>query len=159
MSRISKGFTLVEVLLVSLISGALIALVVTAYLAGAQLFDKEISRTDLFWSSQQALETITANLRECQAVTEPGLDRLTCWWRDLNGNASLESDELLTYSLSAESLLETWGSAERGLVNSVSSLVFMYNDAYDPKLVTIVLTLNEAGTPLTSETSVRIRNR
>ncbi|MCU0640824.1 MAG: hypothetical protein MUC35_01905 [Candidatus Margulisbacteria bacterium] len=159
MSRISKGFTLVEVLLASLLSGLLIVLVISAYLAGARLFENELSQSDLFWSGQQAAETMAARIRESQAATDPQSDRLTLWWRDLDNDASAEADELLTYSVSGESLLETTGGTGRGLARAVHSLVFSYDGLTDPKLVTATLTLSSESTVITIESVARIRNQ
>jgi len=145
-------------LIVTAVSGILVALVVFAYLTAALIFDQELRRSDVFWAGQQAAKTMTEELKKCLAVTDPQANRITFWWRDVDGDSSLEASELITYAVSSESLLEISSSGSRGLANHVRALNFTYDDTTGPKFVAVTLTLSNESGPLTIESSAWIRN-
>ena len=148
-----------ELVLVIAISSAVLFVIVTAYLTGVQSFTREMSRFDIFWEANQALEDITGNIRGCLDVTSAASDSITFWWDDLNDNTSMEADEVMTYSLSGQKLIQTIGSGSKPILDHVADFELEYDNPAYPTLVTVTLTMQKEGNYATLEAKADIRNR
>jgi hypothetical protein len=158
MWRTSKGITLFELLISMAVSLILTTLVISVYLVSNQLFTGEVSRSDIFWEGSRGADTLSKEIREGLEITSAEAGRLTLWWKDLNANGSKEAGEIITYSLSGESLMRKFGSDLRGVASLISRLSFSYDSPLTPKLVTITITTSSQGKTTTLETKARLRN-
>jgi len=158
MSRTSKGVTILELVLATMISTFLIGAVITAYIVSMRLFSQQMGETDIFWNGQRAADIMVGEIREALSVVSPNTNNITFWWKDLNGNSSREANETITYSLSSHDLLRSIGASVHTLASNVDSINFSYDTTPNPRLVTISLVLSSAGQTASVESKVKIRN-
>ncbi len=154
----NKGFTIFELILAMSISIIMIAMIVSIYSISLRLFSQVLSRSDVFWNGQLAMNRMTTEIRESLMVTDPGAGNISFWWKDFNLNGTSESGEIVTYSLSGNNLIRSSGGASQNIAGGVSFLGFDYNITPRPRLVTITLRLNSANEAATIESKAKVRN-
>ena len=157
MRQITKGLTLIELVIAMAISLAVLFVVAVAYFASVRTFTQEISRSDIFWDGYRGLDTMTEELRDSLEITAMETDSISFWWKDLNENGSMEANEVVSYVLSGEGLTRSVGSDSAPLVQNVIGFNLAYDYPADPGLITITLTLRKEGQMTTLESKVSPR--
>jgi len=158
MSQTSKGVTILELVLATMISTLLIGAVISAYLVSMRIFSQQTGETDIFWNGQRAADIMVGEIRESLSVVTPNSNSLSFWWKDLNGNSSREANETVTYSLSSHDLMRSLGASVHALASNVDAISFGYDTTPNPRLITITLVLSSAGETASVESKVKLRN-
>ena len=125
-----KGFTLIEILVVTAIGGMLMAGLVTAiiqvYLGNIRNSDQVVILTEL----DHAVLWIKKDLEMVQStdLTEEDQIPVTLWWTDYTGWTTEEMrDHYVTYALSGTELLRTYDGTEYVIGRHITDIGFTQN--------------------------------
>ncbi|MEE8638508.1 MAG: hypothetical protein V3T21_05645 [Candidatus Margulisiibacteriota bacterium] len=152
------GITLIELVFSMALSLVILLVVVLAYLVGIRSFTQEMSRFDIFWDAHQGLGTITGDIRECDDVISAQAGSIEIWL-DLNGDTTMEANEVVGYALSGQNLIRTIGSESKPVVHNIVGFDLEYDNPAYPTLVTVTLTMLKEGNLATLESKADIRSR
>lgn len=153
-----KGFTLIEMIIVVSISAVLIALIISAYVTGSNLFQQEASRADIWQEGNHSLEIMSKEIMKSRQITSAESARITLWPEDLNTNNTIEANEIIAYYRQSGNLIRASSTDTMILTGHATSLNFTYNQPANPSLVFISLTLSDGQRLSTFETRARLRN-
>jgi len=158
MSSIKKcqGVTLIEMLIVMVLALGILSAIIMAYTVTLRSYTGGFGRAALLDNANSALEKMTKDIRSSRQVVTAQPTKISLWSVDLNGNYSIEANELISYEVQAGKLLRTT-STESGRVADLVSTLAISSDA-GAKLVTIDLTLANGSLLLTLEAKAKLRN-
>ena len=157
MPRPIRGLTLLELVLALATSTVILGLLMVAYFAGIRAFTQEIDQFDMFWEGEQAVDRLVSEVRESLDITSLENTVISFWWRDINGNTSMEADEIVTYSRSGDYLVRSNGGSSQPLARNVALFNLDFDDPIDPSLIRIKLVLAKNGSITTIESKVAPR--
>ena len=123
-SRLERGFTLPEVSVAIAVSGILITALLSFTVYAAKSFIGMQNYVDLEQKSQNAIDTMTRNIRETQSLTSYGTTVLN-GATITNVVTFLDSDGIpLTYHFTNNILLQSKGGVDAMLLTNVDYLCF-----------------------------------
>jgi prepilin-type N-terminal cleavage/methylation domain-containing protein len=163
MLRRSKGFTLVESILVLAMLSIVMVIIFYAFSASMSIFSGEISEADASLEAHRAMERMTKDLRGALQIIDANDTSITFWNSDLNGDGTVEANELVTYSWTGTSegfINRTVQTSTREISTGIKSFSLTYNDASVEaiRVVTIKMTAKIGTNISTLESSVNGRN-
>jgi prepilin-type N-terminal cleavage/methylation domain-containing protein len=156
-----KGFTIIELLISMAMLLTLLMVIFMVYNVGNKMMISENSRTDLMIEGSRAVDSLTKELREARTITTSEARSIT-FWRDLNGNSTMEANEIIKFSWSGTSgdrLKRTvLSTQESTLSNYVQNFQLTYDNPSNIKLITMTLRVGQGTETMSFEASVRPRN-
>ncbi len=159
--RIKNGFTLLEAILTLGMISILIAVIIMAFIISLRIFSTELSESSIKFDAQKGIERMTEELRGALEIVSSESSSVGFWWKDLNANASRESDETVTFSWDGtpgSTLQRAQGTDKSKIIYNVNNLLFTYQYPGDIEVITISLTVAKENVISTMESSVRLRN-
>jgi len=161
--KLSKGFTLLELIIAM---GALtfaLALIFYAFTASMRIFTAELYEGDTAFEIQRSLDRMTKELRNSLEIVSANGTSITFWSEDLNSNGTREANETVTYSWTGTSegyLKRIVQTASIEVASGVKSFSLTYNNPAPSniRLINIYMTVQKGSNLSTLESSVKSRN-
>ncbi len=154
----NKGFTLVELLIVMVLSLGILSAIIMAYTATLHSYSGGFGQATLLNNAGDALEKMAKDIRSSRKVITAQPNRISLWSVDLNGNYSVEANETTSYTVEAGKIIRTTSTESGPVADSVLTLALSYDATADPRLVVIDLSLSDSGQLVTLETKAKLRN-
>lgn len=164
-----KGFTLMELIIVTALIGILAGVVAFTFTVGLKTWSSGFYRTNLRQDGNLVLERMGRELSQAYSIRNAEADAIT-FWLDADGN------EEVTFELENSNLKRTGGGVERVLTPDVQTFALSYRDLNNNpmtlpqdvasqakrdniRVITISLTLDKADETVTLSSSVYTRNQ
>lgn len=163
-----KGFTLIELIMVIVITSIIASVAAMLILEGAKSYQKEVSYSDIHNQGRLAIERMTREIRSGRQASEVGTTVIGA----ITGNPTNSliftdvTGTTITYSLSGTTLNRTVSGTPSPLANNVTTLQFRHYDnagnfttvPANVWLIEIYLITSNAGESLPLRVRVHPRN-
>ena len=153
------GVTLIEMIIVLVLSLIIVSVTILAYNTGNRIFVEQTSRSEVLSRGDTSLEKMTEEIQRSRRVTSAEISRIFIWPEDLNGNLTPEGNEIVSYSIQGGNLTRISSADSVILAGQAASLIFNYDNIINPRLVTIRLTLTSSSSLITFESKAMLRNK
>lgn len=165
----SKGFTLVELIIVTALIGILAGVVAFTFAVGLKTWSSGLDRTDIRQDGNLVLERMVRELSQAYSIRNAEEDAITFW-------ADADGDEEVTFELENSNLKRTSDGGETVLTPDVETFALSYRDVNNNlmtlpqdvasqskrdniRVIIILLTLDKADETVTLSSSVYTRNQ
>lgn len=154
---------MIELVTVIAILVLVVSLLVTIYLAGADIFGTEKNLSDIAIEGDRAMKTMVDEIRNGREVTVADNRQFTFWMQDADNDTVIDSSETVSYSwdgTSGGNLLRAVAGVPFILSKYVNDLNFTYDSGTLSSIRSVNIRLtNSIGTDVhTLESTVRLRN-
>ena len=161
--QISKGFTLLELMMAMAMLSIAIAVIFYAFSASMRVFTSELSDADASLEMHRAIERMTNELRGSLEIISANGTGITFWYDDLNNDGTREANETVQYSWTGTSegyINRTVQTSTQEIANGIKSFSLTYNDPSPSniRVVNIYITVQKDSTVSTLESGVKLRN-
>ena len=156
-----KGFTLLEAMISMAMLLIIFAVIFLAYIIGIKIFEGEKSQSDVTLEINQGIASLEKDLMGALEIVSAESHSVTFWYKDLNGNSTIEAAETMTYSWSGTPeapLIRALGGDSKPVANYVSDFELTYSIPENIKFITIKLVIQKDDIISTAESSVSLRN-
>ncbi len=161
--RKSKGFTLLESIMVMAVLTIAMGVIIYAFIASMRIYTAELSEADASIQAHRAMERMTKEMRSALEIVTATGTSVAFWYSDANGNGTREASETVKY---------TWTGSTTGLINrtvqtstlevatGVANINLTYNDPDPPdiRIINILIRVKKGTMVSTLESSVDLRN-
>jgi prepilin-type N-terminal cleavage/methylation domain-containing protein len=163
MLRMTPGFTLIESIMVMAMLSIMMVVIFYAFSASMSIFSGEISEADASLEAHRAMERMTKDLRGSLQIVAANSTSITFWNSDINGDGTMEANELVTYSWTGTSegyINRTIQTSTREISTGIMRFALTYNDPSLEaiRVITILMTAKKGSNVCTLESSVDGRN-
>lgn len=165
----SKGFTLMEIIIVTALIGILAGVVAFTFAVGLKTWSSGLDRTDIRQDGNLVLERMVRELSQAYSIRNAEEDAITFW-------ADADGDEEVTFELENSNLKRTSDGGETVLTPDVETFALSYRDVNNNlmtlpqdvasqskrdniRVIIILLTLDKADETVTLSSSVYTRNQ
>ena len=161
--KLSKGFTLLELIIAMGVLTFALALIIYAFTASMHIFTAELYEGDTAIEIQRSIDRMTKELRNSLEIVSANGISITFWSEDLNSNGTREANETVTYSWTGTSegyLKRIVQTASIEVASGVKSFSLTYNNPAPSniRLINIYMTVQKGSNLSTLESSVKSRN-
>jgi prepilin-type N-terminal cleavage/methylation domain-containing protein len=161
--KLSKGFTLLELIIAMGVLTFAMALIIYAFTQSMRIFTAELYEGDTAAEIQRSLDRMTKELRNALEIVSTSETSVTFWYQDLNNNGTREANETVTYSWTGTSegyLKRIVQTASIEVATGVKSFSLTYNNPTPAniRLINIYITVQKGSNLSTLESSVKSRN-
>ena len=158
-----KALTLIELLMVMLMLFLVMGTLITAFLAGASVFNTELNMTDVMIEANRGMDLASRELRNSLEITSATSTSISFWGEDINSNGTKESAEVISYAWDGTAngeLVRTAGGTPSAISRNVNGFELSYNSPSVSSIdeVTIKLTIARGAEYATLESTVKPRN-
>ncbi|MCX5725690.1 MAG: prepilin-type N-terminal cleavage/methylation domain-containing protein [Candidatus Saganbacteria bacterium] len=156
-----KGFTLLEAMISMAMLLIIFAVIFLAYIVGIKIFEGEKGQSDVNLELDRGISSLEKDLMGALEIVSAESHSVTFWYKDLNGDSTIEAAETMTYSWSGTPeapLIRALGGDSKPAANYVGDFELTYSIPENIKLITVKLVIQKGDIISTAESSVNLRN-
>ena len=161
-TKISKGFTLIEATLVLALLSLAMAVVFYGFTMSMDVLTSEFAEADASFQAQKGMERMSQEMKNAILITAASSRDVTFWYQDYNGNGTIDAGESVRYTWSATNdlLNRTQSVSTIAIAKTIQSFNMTFDSATPANITTINIVLKtiKNGMVTTLDSSVTPRN-